>query len=300
MDYIGILKKAYRISIKNKFLWIFGILAGGYGGFQGFGGSFNSFNSGSADREQFDKFFNSFDFNVFWGNYGGLIITLIGLFVLIGIIFAILGIISQGALISSVGKIDAGEKADFKTGWKIGWHQFWRVFALSLIYGLVVFISLTILIVPTVIFTVTHLVVLAVIWGILVFLVCLFLWIVIGIISPYSLRILVIEKTRIIESIRESLRLLRHNLGHIIIMYLLLMGVGIVVGIGLVIAIFFILLVLVLIGLGLWLINPIPTYIFAGLAGICFVVLMMVFSGFYNTFTSSVITLTYRNLVKDR
>ena len=298
MDYIGIMKKSYQISIKNKFLWIFGILAGGYGGFQGWGGSFNSFNSGNTDRGKIDKIFNSFDFNTFWGNYGGLIITLIGLFVLIGIIFAVLGIISQGALIGSVAKIDSEEKANFKIGFRVGWHHFWRVFALGLVYGLIVFASLIILIVPIVIFATTHLVPLAVVWGILVFLACLFLWVVMGIISPFSLRFLILKESGIIESIREAWWLLRHNFGHIIIMYLLLMAVGIAVGIGLVIAIVLVLAILVLIGLGLWLLSPIPAIIFAIVAGICFMVAIMIFSGAYNTFTSSVITLTYRDLVK--
>lgn len=298
MDYIGILKKSYQISIKNKFLWIFGILAGGYGGFQGFGGSFNSFNSGGTDRGKIDKVINSFDFNTFWSHYAGLVIGLIVFFVVLGIIFTIIGIIFQGALIGSVAKIDADEKANFKTGWRIGWHHFWRIFALGLIYGLIVFISLTILIVPTIIFVLIHLVPLAVIWGILIFLICLFLWIILGIISPYSLRFLVIKDSGIVESIREAWRLLRHNFGHIIVMYLLLMVVGMVVGVGLLIAIVVILGIFALIGLGLWLLSPIPAIIFAVIAGICFFVAVAIFSGFYNTLTSSVITLTYRNLTK--
>ena len=299
MDYIGILKKSYQISIKNKFLWIFGILAGGYGGFRGFNVG-SGFGGNSQDSEKLNKFFNSFDFNAFWSVYGGLIITLISILIILGIIFAIVGIISQGALVSSVNKIDASEKADFKTGWKIGWHHFWRIFALGLVFGLVVLISLTVLILPTVIFVVTHLVPLAVIWGILVFLICLFLWILIGVISPYALRFLVIKDSGIIESIRQALRLFRHNFGHIIIMYLLLMVVGVAVGIGAIIAVVIVLGIFALIGLGLWLLSPIPAIIFATIAGICFIVAITIFSGAYNTFTSSVITLTYRDLIKNR
>lgn len=297
MDYFGILKRAYHITIKNKFLWIFGILAGGAGGMRGF-----NFGSGFSGNEQdFQKLsdsFNSFDFNAFWSHYGVLILGIFGFLVILGLVLAVVSIICQGALVGSVDKIEKNEKTDFVTGWKIGWHQFWRIFALGLIFALAVFVSLTILIVPVIIFVVTSLIPLAIVWGILFFLVCLFFWIVISIISPYALRVLVLENVGIIESIKRALKLLRHRFGNIVIMYLLLMVVGMAVGVGLVIAILFVLGIFVLLGLGLWLINPIPAIIFWVIAGTCFVVAWVIFSGAYQAYYSSVITLTYREIIK--
>jgi len=133
MDYFGIVKKAFHISFKNKFLWIFGLLASGAAGFQGYNSLPNSFTNGS----EWSKYTNgsgNFDFVTFWANYGGIILILMLVLVLLAIAFFVLNIISQGALVSSVERISSGEKPDFYDGFHDGWHQFWRVWGMNLIF----------------------------------------------------------------------------------------------------------------------------------------------------------------------
>lgn len=295
MDYFGIIKKAYEITIKHKFLWIFGILAGGYGGFRGFNSSY------SANGTEWSQTFNKIDaskFTNFWDTWGVLIITLAVIVAIFGLIMFILNIISQGALVGSVTKLSKNEKADFKTGFGIGAHQFWRVLGISILFGLMILASATIWILPTILFVVTKVYIIAVIWGMLLFFVCLAFWILIGVIFPYSIRIVVLEKFGIYQSIREGLHFMRENLKEVIVIYLLLIAIGITYGIGLVLAILLVGGLLAAIGFGIYLASSVVAIGYAIIAVLAVVISIIIISGIYNSFTSSVITLTYLELNK--
>ncbi len=296
MDYFGIIKKAYEITIKHKFLWIFGILAGGIGGFKG-SNSFN-YSAGGAD---FQQTFNNVDatkLEQFWTIWGGMIVTVIVILGALGLVFFILNIISQGALVGSTEKISKNEKANFKTGFGIGSHQFWRVLGMLILYGLMILASAAIWILPTILFVITKVYIMAIIWGLLLFFVCLAFWILIGVISPYSIRVVVLEKFGIFQSIRESLHFVRNNLKEVILIYLLLFAIGIGFGIALILAILIVGGLLLAIGFGVYLASLLVTIGYGIVAGLALFIAIMIISGIYNAFTSSVITLTYLELNK--
>lgn len=296
MDYFGIIKRAYEITIKHKFLWIFGILAGGYGGFKGF----NSFNYSAAGAD-FQQTFNNIDatkLEQFWTIWGGVIVAAIVILGVLGLVFFILNIISQGALVGSTEKLSKNEKADFKTGFGIGSHQFWRVLGMLILYFLMVLASLLVLITPIIVSIIGKVYVFAVIWGLLLFFVCLAFWILIGIISPYSLRVVVLEKFGIWQSIRESLHFFREHWKEILVMYLLLFAVGIAFGVALTLGILIVGGLLLAIGFGVYLASSLVLIGYGIVAGLTLFIAILIISGIYNAFTSSVITLTYLELNK--
>lgn len=162
MDYIGIVKKAYHLTIKHKFLWIFGILAGGFGGFQGFN---SNFSSNSTDWAKFTNKMPYPTFAAFWEVWGALILTIAAICAVIGIGLFILNIASQGALIGSVDDLDKGKKGNFGDGLKIGFRHFWRILGVILLYGLMILASIVVWLGPSILLVVFGQVALAIIWG---------------------------------------------------------------------------------------------------------------------------------------
>ena len=299
MDYLGIIKRAYYITKKHRFLWIFGIFAGGAASFST-NWSFPGYNTSNSDwAKTFENAnFNSLDFSTFWTNYGTFLIATLVVLVVIMILMFIISLISQGALIGGVRRINQGEKSEFKSAFMIGWHNFWRVWSVGIIYLLMILVSLCILIIPVCVLVIYESYIFAVIWGILLFFVCLAFWLLIALISPYSFRIVVIEKLGIFTSIRESLHFFRDNWKDLIVIYLLLIAIGIGFGIALALTILIVLGIFGAIGVGLWLASPLATIIYSCIIGVVLVAGLAIISGAYNTFTSSVMTLTYQKLSK--
>jgi len=297
MDYIGIVKKAYHITIKNKFLWIFAILAGGYGGFRGFNTSnLTSYSTNNNDYNKLSSYLNGLDLATFWDKFGSAVITIGVILFIFAIIMFILNLISQGALIGSVAKINKDEKSNFKDGFKIGWHNFWRVWGVGIIYLLMILASLIVLIVPVAVSLIAGGYIFGIIWGILLFFVCLAFWILIGLISPYSFRVVVLEKKSVWQSIRESLHFFRDNWVSVVVMYLFLFGISLVFSLVLVLAILLIGAILLLIGYGLYLASYTVAIFYAIMAVLGFFIAIIVATGAFNSFYSTSITLTYQKL----
>ncbi len=297
MDYFGIIKKAYAINLKHKFLWIFGVLIAGIGGASSFSPNFG-YQGSSSDTLGQNLTSTQLEQKLveIWVNYSGLIITGIILLLLASVIFFIFSLISQGALIGSVNKLDKGEKADFRTGLGIGTKNFWRVWGVALIYLLFILASLALLIIPTVLSVLAQSYILAFAWGMLMFFVVLIFWILISLIAPYSTIVVVLDKLSIWDSIRESLHLFQQKWPSIVVMYLILMAIGIAYGM----AIFLVFLIIggfaFAIGLALWLANMWLALIFGFILGLVLIVALIIVNGAFKSFGSTVLVLTYNRL----
>lgn len=148
IEYIQILKDAWKIIWNNKYLWWFGffIALGGGGGFN-FQLPIN--NNGSwekkteASKEEILGFIN----NYFEWIAAGLVILAV-----IMIILLVLRIISQAAIIKSVDGIKRGEKSGFSIGFKKGRKYFWKLLMIDLIFGFLVMGILIAFFLPVVFF----------------------------------------------------------------------------------------------------------------------------------------------------
>jgi len=296
MDYFGILKRAYQITLKHRFLWIFGILGGGYGGTRM--ANVSSFSGDTVSWDNFTSQTSSVSWETFWSEYGALILSLALVFIIFGIVALFLNIVSQAALIGSANKLAVSEKSDFADGFMIGWHNFWRVLAVGLSFAVLCLAAVAIWLIPTIVLASAGFIALAVIWGMLFLLVFLAFMVLIAIISPYALRVIVLRKLGIIQSIREGLHLVRDHLGKVTIMYLLLILANMVIGAAIVVAVILVGLVLFGVGYMFYLVTPILALIYGIIAAIAFLVAFFTLGGAYGAFTSSVLTLTYRELAK--
>lgn len=298
MDYLDILKQAYKITIKHRFLWIFGLFAGG----ASFAGNFISMPANIGREDNWSSFINQsnpISWQNFWLNYWGLMIALIGISLLIIIALVAFSIISSGALLGGVAAADKGEEVDFKTAYSFGWRNFWRVLAVNLVFFLLVLFTLIILIVPLVLFVVAKIYVLAVVYGLLIFLADLVLWLYLGLIVPYIQRLVILDGRGIFEAFSESWEFFKKNWQPILITYLLMWAVSMGVGIAFILAALFLGGTLFILGFALYLVSQSLLWMNIVIFGGIFVITMAIFAGAYNAFGSAVFTLVFRRLEKN-
>lgn len=302
MDYLDTLKKAFKITLKNKFLWVFGILIGGVGGLNSF--NFNRFTpnyqyeSSATPASELTNIQLMERIVEIWNQYGLLILTIALILLLLALFFFVMNVISQGALISSVASLEEGKKTNFYHEISVGWHKFWRVWGVMVVYFMITMVTLVVLVVPIIVGVMTKFYAIAIFWGVLMFFVCLVIWLVVSLISPYSIRIAVLGNDSVWMSVKKSFHFFKKNWTEIIVTYLMLVAAAFVYGLAISIFVLLVGAVLFLIGYALWLSSVTAGIIYASFASLAFFVCLVILSGVYNTFTSSVLTLTYLRLKK--
>ena len=293
MDYFGIIKKAYSITLKNKFLWILGFLA--VGTFSFGQGLFNTPNYiiNKADLNNDQIWQKAAEI---WANYGSYIIGGLSLALIFCLILFVLSITASGGLIAAVDKMDEGHKFDFKQSFNLGWDRFWKVLGFRIILVVLFTISLLVLIIPTALFYQAKAYPLALIWGLIIIFVDLLFWVIIAVVSPYTLQIIVLENLGIFKSIGKSIKMVIKNFVNVIVIYLLLVAIGIGYGIALSLAILLIAGILTLIGLGFVLASPVLATSYGFVVGTLFLIVIFAVNGAYNAFQSATFTLVYRRI----
>lgn len=290
IDFFKIIRKAYEIALHKRYLWIFGVFAGGFGGFQIY--------NFSLPTGETDTFLNNLNFDTFWANNGMLVIFAGLVMFLIGIIWWIVSIISTGGLIGSVRAIEQDRHFNFRMGLSYGAKCFWRVLGAGLLYGLIVLLSILVLVFPVILFIISKVYVLAIIYGIIVFLLCLALWIYMGIVFPYTIRIATIQDKGALEALRDTWPFFQKHWKDIIILYLIMMAIFIGIGMGYIFAILIVGGLLFAIGYGIYLASVVLAIIYAFIAILGLLLLFMIIGGILNTFNSSVYTLVFLELKK--
>jgi hypothetical protein len=113
VGYGGLIGDAYRLVVGNRHLWFFGLFAGTP--------SFNfqfQVPTDSGDGSTIEP-----------GLAVAIAVAALAAFVL----FAVLAVLSQGALAESVAALRAGERRGFRDTWRAGRSTFWRMVVLGLL-----------------------------------------------------------------------------------------------------------------------------------------------------------------------
>ena len=156
MNISEVLLKAWKITWKFKILWIFGILAsfgsGSRGNFNS-GGSGGGRNTGDFNNNDLPEPFKQFQ-NMNWqeaigsflNHYGVIILIVLSLVCVLAFFFYFLGVMGKTGLIKGAHKADSGaEKLRFGELWGESLRYFWRMFGLSLLVALPIFIAVVLL-----------------------------------------------------------------------------------------------------------------------------------------------------------
>ncbi len=323
MDHIKILKRSFSITWNYRVLWVFGFLLalttsrgrGSNSGFQFSGDEFNGVQG-----------FQNVPPEVLASIFSAIVaigITLLCAILLFAIVAAIIRYISETALIRMVDMNEAsGEKVSVGKGFRLGWSRAaLRLFLIDLLIGIVgaiIFILLLAVAAAPLLVWLTksdQLRVLGTVVGVgmvfMVILLFILVAIILSVVMYFIHRAAVLEDQGVFEAMQRGLALVRQRLGDIVIMALIMFALGlawIVVSIPV-----FILLVMVAVVLGglpallaglitsLFAQGALPWIVAVAVGLPIFLVVLIVPGGFigglYETFKSSVWTLTFREVV---
>lgn len=308
MDYGGLIGDAVRITWRNKYLWLFGLLpSAGVAG----GGSFGSSSSsgGDLDAEQarmLDSAIGTFTREARqWISENLSLVAAVGaLLLLIYLLFFLTGVICQGALVESVAATDGGARRDFTSTLRAGLSNFRRVLGQVVLFVLIWAGLLLVIGLPMVllfmrtaedsslarVFTLFDALSAA---GLLVTVI----FIPVGIVAQFALRELVVGGRGVFASVGSGYRLFRRNLGRSLLVWFIQLVLMVGAGISLAIATFILAVVLALPAIILAVAGSGSAAIVAGVvAALILVGVLAVAYAILGTFNSSYWTLAYLRL----
>jgi hypothetical protein len=319
MDYGKILARAFEITLKHRALWLFGVLFALFGGSSG--GSFN-FPSGGGSSGGRSTGLDFPAMPTISSETWQLITILLGALICLALVWLVLSIIlrfvSRGALIGLVQELEENHTApSVRRGFSIGAENFWRLFGIALainiplmLFSIVLLLLAALPIVLALLPLIragrtapTELIATAVAGGVgsLALLCCAVLCLaalnlVIRPFYEFIVRACVINKTGVMDSIRQGYARVRANLGNVAVLYILAIGIGI--GFGILMIPITLLLIAVPVGIGFAvyaLAQSVTGAIIAGVVlGIPMLIILIFISGLYQTFESTYWTLGYR------
>jgi hypothetical protein len=294
VDFGSVLKRSWDITWKHKGLWVLGILAGCSASGRGSGGQMTSGFRGYQfeGRElQLEQFFGRMSDEV----AVVVVLALLGFFLILSLVFLVLGVIGQGGLIAGFGRADDGDDVTLGEALRLGMQNFWRLLGIRITFWIAGLIVGGVIVVGVILFGVVTL-------GIglicLLPLTCLLVPLAFALDAYITLAMVaaVEEKLGVFDSFGRAWQTLRDNLGPVIVMALILiLGGGIV---GAILALpFFAIGLPSLAGMALGTEQAfISGLIATGLLLIVALPIAAVFYGVLNTFITGAWTLTYRRL----
>lgn len=254
VDYSKIIVDSLRLVWKHKFLWFFGLFAGGassFGGYNGnfssdFGGSDNGNGQSSTPREITD-----------WVNaHWQLLILLIAAAIIVGLLLWLWSIVCRGAVIGSVRDLRSDRPISFSSAFARGRESFWRLLLFDL-FLILIFLGLGIIFSALIFFVIllaaaagtAGIVILSMLglWLLTFFgfglgyLACCTIWflpiIFFGILFNFANRAVILEGGRPVAALKRSWYLIMNNLSQSLIMFLISVGLSIGASIALVLAV---------------------------------------------------------------
>ena len=312
MNYGDLIRDAFRITLRNRYLWFFGFFAGGTGSnFIGNVPSGGNFNPGNFDPDDFQRSgagFSGLSAQLGQGVLGNavLILGIVVVALLLVLFFIFMAIISQGALADSVAAIDRGEGRRFGSAFASGMGNFWRVLGYYVLFFLVALGLLVVIGIPVALliggtFVATQStgarVSVAVIVGILAILLLIVVFIPFSIIAQYALREIVVRRERVFGSVGSGYSLFRRNIGRSLLLWLIQIGLSIGIGIAFILLLLIVGLVLFLPTIALAIAGYSTAAIVAGvIAGLILLPILLVATGAIGTFSHAYWTLAYLRL----
>ena len=262
MNYTQILKRSWKILWSYPALWVFGIILALTAGaattnpttrFNANNQSPQPSNPSTTPNGSSGQFTQAF--NQAWNQFvqtlqnpgveRTIIVVVIGLVclgLLIAVLFTFGKYVSRVALFRMVdGYETTGEKVSWKQGFRLGWSRSaWRLFLIDLVIGLpiaVIFMILIILsLLPVILgfmaggaFTLISIIPTIGLVFLVIFL-ALAVALLMSLVMEIIWRVCVLQQTGVFEAIRLGWQMVRRNLKHVFLMWLILVVVGVMVG----------------------------------------------------------------------
>ncbi|MGQ9683221.1 MAG: DUF7544 domain-containing protein [Anaerolineae bacterium] len=325
MNYTSILRRSIQITWRHRALWLFGFLLALFGGSGGGSGGGGGGDGGSGQVARLFQYRLGRDdlsrFRLDLPSFGPSATVILAGVVLVIILLVVATIIvrnlSKGALIAMVDEVEETGNTRVSTGFRRGWRHWLRLFAISLVVFVPLVVAALILLAgaasPLLLAIVgagngagaagKALLAIAAVLTVGLFLVWLLLVIVASVaadlLQQFAYRRCVLGGDGVFAAIRHGYHMIRRNLRDAGLTWLILFGVQLVAGI--------VLIPVVLIGLAL-VAGPavaagvasqswVVALLLAAPLFLLFIVAISFLSGLLIVFTSTVWTLTYREVL---
>jgi hypothetical protein len=144
MEYGKLIRDAWAITWRYRFLWVLGLLAGGSAGLPGLNGGGGGGERGQAapvgptDLEQVNPALAAAarDFSTWATANVGLLIAIGAIVALVFVALLVLSFVAQGGMAEATADLALGRTSSFARAWSAGVHLFWRYVGLWLILAL--------------------------------------------------------------------------------------------------------------------------------------------------------------------
>jgi hypothetical protein len=275
IDYWDLVTRSLRIAWKYKFLWFFGFFAASGGG-----------GNSTGWREESAPWLRDF-----FTTHPYAFVMLIMAIVILALVFIVMSVICTGGLIRSSSMANRGEPISFSQTWRAGLSTFWRLLGLSVLAVVALFAVSIACAVPIVLSVMGGApgIAIALVIGAILFLPYVAFLFILTFTVTYAEREIVLGGADIFSAIRAGWELARAWIGKSLMVWLVMLLSGLAYTMGLVLVLLVIAIPFVLIGIGnlfLALVLGIPIGI----------VIIVVASGWYGTYSYSVWTLAYEQL----
>lgn len=295
IDYLALIKRSWQISWKNKYLWWFGLFLGSVSvGFPNFYGINSTSNSEKVNIDT-DLIINQTkDFLI--TNQATIIISLIALLVF-GLICFIISIISQGAIVSGIEKIEQGKKENFISVFKAGYKNFWLVLGLRITQSFIGLFLTILIFIPSILAIIYKSYIFGIILLFIALIIVLIISTILAIWSEISIRDLVLKKNDVFASIASGWIKLWHNLKDVFIYWLTTLVLGIIVGLIAFILAFIVIMLTILLCIIIYTLTQwIGVIIFTSIIMLSSIIFGIICGAVLNTFYSSYWTLFWQKL----
>lgn len=246
MDYGNILRRSWDVIWNHKFMLVLGFLAALGSGVSGSGGGNNS--NYTLDGSEFDRIPQvSENLAAALAAAGVIIASLLCVLFIVGIVLWLLRLTAQAGMIDAAYRLDAGEKVTFGEAIAAGWQKLGRMVGLNIvlfgIFFLMALIGVLVLVLGAGATAAGASVgegdmgglIAGLGMGLLALiccLMCVFLLvaIVVNVLYPFAQRAVVLEDMGVIASIGRGWRVIKENVGEVIILLLIFLLLGFLVG----------------------------------------------------------------------
>jgi hypothetical protein len=282
INYLSVLKKAFAVTWKNRYLWWYGFLIAlsGFGSFNYFFNSHHKSNRGLVHQ----RFLEMFPLqNSHWLVIGAIIILIVY------VLFLILGLIARGALINSLNKRLKEEKDAFRSGFRQGRQFFSRIALIAILMNLFALASIIVLTAPVAFLFFSQAYLVGVLMGILAVIILAPILVLAFFLKTYAYLYAVLGNLRFWPAIENAYGLLQNNLLASLIMGVIFIPIILALAIAAIMALIPIFLVFLGIGLVLYLLlGQAGTIIAVTLGVICLFITLFFIRSIYEVFAQAV------------
>lgn len=317
INYFEIVKKAFTLPWKYRFLFWLGVLASFAAG--GGGPNFTSYSTSSSDWQNLfknnsdkssriletikgaprvlgtstDKLTEFISHNIYW------VALIILVLIFLAITLLIFGTFARAGIIRSIPRIEKKENPTFSQALWDGKRFFWRIVGagiLTFLFFIALIVVLGGIAVPLFIVNV----IVGFIWLIPAILILIIAAIYVGLVVQFWSQIFIVEDRRVIANLKPAIKLVNTHFKEVIIFWLINILVSIIYTVAIAMVILVIVLPLVLLAVGIGFANLVAGIIMGAIGFILIYLVILAVSGYYTAAINSYWTLAYLEIKKIR